>query len=296
MVEEYYSRVKKVLTIVLIINCFTGLMKVLYGYNSHILSITADGYDSLLDAASNIVGIGAITVSAKPSDKEHMYGHHKYETFASILISFTLFLVSYEIITSAIERFTGNITPSINIATYIVMIITLLITICASVYEKKMAKELNSNLLLSDSEHIKSDALATTIIILSLIFIQFGYTILDPILSVIIALLIIKTGLSILWSNINILLDKNMLPTDDIKKLVKTIYGVENVHNVRTRGTSSNTFLDMHIVVSNNLSLEHAHQISHCCENTIRSKYPEVKDVLIHIEPEKGIYDEIHYN
>lgn len=296
MVEEYYSRVRKVLTIVLVVNIIIGLIKIIYGYKSSVLSITADGYDSLLDAVSNIVGILAILFSAKPSDSEHRYGHYKIETFASILISFTLFIVSYEIITSAFERFSGNFTPNISLATYIVLIITLIITVVVSYYEKKIGNKINSNLLISDSEHIKSDALATFVIIIGLIFVQSGYTFLDPILSICISLLIIKTGLTILWTNVNVLLDKNILSPDDIKTVSLSVEGVKNVHNIRTRGTASSIFLDMHLVVSKDLSLDNAHKLSHCCENEIRKKYPEIKDVLIHIEPEEGLKDEIHYN
>lgn len=296
MTKEYYSRVQKILTVVLIINITIGLIKIIYGYNSSVLSITADGYDSLLDAVSNVVGILAIFLSAKPSDSEHRYGHYKIETFASILISCTLFIVSYEIITSAFERFSGGFTPNISSATYLVLIITLIITVCVSYYEKKIGNKINSNLLISDSEHIKSDALATFVIIISLVFVQSGYTFLDPILSLGISLLIIKTGLTILWTNINVLLDKNILPPADIETVSLSVEGVKNVHNIRTRGTASSIFLDMHLVVSNDLSLYDAHALSHRCENKIREKYPEIKDVLIHIEPEEGLKDEIHYN
>lgn len=259
MSNEYYRKVREVLVLILIINIAIGLVKIIYGYKAGVLSITADGYDSLLDAVSNIVGIVILLVSAKPSDKEHRYGHYKLETFASILISFTLFIVAYEIISSAFERFFATTTPSISITTYLVMIITLIITLIAAYYEKSMAKKLHSNILLSDSEHIKSDALATFIIIISLVFVQFGYTILDPILSIGISLIIIKTGLTILYSNINILLDKNILSTYEIEDVVKDINEIKEVHNVRTRGTASTIFLDMHLVLSKDLSLADAH-------------------------------------
>lgn len=258
MSNEYYRKVREVLVLILIINIAIGLVKIIYGYKAGVLSITADGYDSLLDAVSNIVGIVILLVSAKPSDKEHRYGHYKLETFASILISFTLFIVAYEIISSAFERFFATTTPSISITTYLVMIITLIITLIAAYYEKSMAKKLHSNILLSDSEHIKSDALATFIIIISLVFVQLGYTILDPILSIGISLLIIKTGLTILYSNINILLDKNILSTYEIEDVVKDINEIKEVHNVRTRGTASTIFLDMHLVLSKDLSLADA--------------------------------------
>ncbi len=292
---EYYDKVRRVLLIVLFSNLIIGFAKVLYGINTNVLSITADGYDSLLDAATNIVGILAVYISGKPYDKEHRYGHSKVETFASILISATLFIVAYEIITAAIDRFFNNVIPTIGIETYSVLIITLIITVFISRYEKKMGKLYHSNILISDSEHIKSDALATGVIIASLIFIQNGLTILDPILSIMISLMIMKTGVTILKENLDILLDINVIDCDLIQTELKNIYGVNNIHNVRTRGTNSAVYVDMHLVVDNHLSIEEAHQISKSCKNTLYTKHPEIKDIVIQVEPTSGLYDEFNY-
>ena len=286
--DNYYEKVRKVLIIVLFCNLFIGLAKVLYGINSNVLSITADGFDSLLDALTNLVGIVAVYISGKPSDAEHRYGHSKVETFASILISFTLFLVAYEIITAAFERFFNHVIPEISLATYSVLIITLLITVVVSYYEKKLGKKFNSDLLISDSEHIKSDALATGVIIVSLIFIQNGLIWLDPILSLGISILIIRTGLSIL-------MDRNIIESQSIKNEINNIYGVYDIHNVRTRGTKSAVYLDMHMVVNDNISVNQANQISNTVKNTLYHKFPEIKDILIQIEPNSGIYDKYNH-
>jgi len=293
--ENYYDKVRRVLLIVLFSNLILGLIKVLYGYNTQVLSITADGYDSLLDALTNIVGIVAVYISGKPSDNEHRYGHTKVETFASLLISATLFIVAYEIITAAIERFYNHVIPSISPSTYAVLVITLLLTILVSRYEKKMGEKFNSALLITDSEHIKSDALATAIIIISLVFIQTGLTILDPLLSLGISLLIIRTGFNIMKTNLDILLDINILNCNDIKNEIDHIYGVKNVHNIRTRGTKSAVHVDMHLVVEDNISITQANQISKSCKRTLYNKFPEIKDILIQVEPSSGIHDEVHY-
>ena len=293
--DDYYGKVRRVLLVVLFSNLILGLAKILYGINSNVLSITADGYDSLLDALTNIVGIVAVYISGKPSNKDYRYGYSKIETFASILISSTLFIVAYEIITSAVDRYIHQVVPNISISTYCVLIITLLFTILTSRYEKKMGQKYNSDLLISDSEHIKSDALATGIIIVSLIFMQNGLIILDPILSVIISLLIVRTGILILKSNIDILLDINVIDSKDIEKSIENIYGVNNIHNIRTRGTKSNVHLDMHLVVDNNISITQAYHVSKSCKNTLYTKFPEIKDILIQIEPNNGLYDKVHY-
>ncbi len=294
--EQYFKDVNRILMIILILNILVASIKIFYGMHSNILSITSDGYDSLFDAVSNIVGILAIYLASKPMDKEHNYGHSKIETFASLLIVILLFLVSYDIATSAIERFSGTVVPSITVNSFIVLIVTLLINLAFSRYERRKGLELNSDLLISDSKHTMSDVLATAVILVGLVFMRMGLTIVDPILSIFIALLILRTAIDILINNLNILLDKSVMTDEEIKDALTVVEQVNDIHNIRTRGTPSQVFVDMHIVVDGNLTVEKSHVIAHECENEIKSKYPNVIDVLIHVEPEEGLKDKITYS
>ena len=118
-----------------------------------------------------------------------------------------------------------------------------------------------------------------------------GLGIADPIISIIIACLIIKTGFSILKENLNILVDANILPTERIHDQICDIEGVENVHNIRTRGTTSNVFVDMHVVVDSNLSMKKAHEISEIIEKKLKNNFIQINEVLIHLESEEGMSD-----
>lgn len=296
MIENYHDEVKKTMLIVLILNMFMALIKIGYGYYSGILSISSDGFDSLLDVIANLVGLIAIVIACKPEDKDHPYGHDKIETFASIIIGLSLIIVSYEIITSAFDKFAHPVVVNISMVSFILMIITLIINIILSRYEKKQAIKLNSDLLLADSEHTKSDIMATSIVIIGLILMYFGLSIIDPVISLIIAILIIKTGIEILKSNLNILIDANVIPTANLFNIISKIDGVEDVHNIRTRGTNSSVYVDMHVVVNSHMSMKQAHDISECCENKIKQSYNEVKEVLIHLESEDGLNDALKLN
>jgi len=289
--ENYYDEVRGTLIIILVLNLIIAGVKISYGYYSGILSITSDGYDSALDAIANLVAIIAVILAKKPKDKEHPYGHAKIETFASILIGLSLILVSYEILISAYEKFIHPTNIEINLISFIIMISTLIVNIILSQYEKRKGKQLNSNLLLADSKHTQSDILATSIVIIGLILMHLGLGIADPIISIIIACLIIKTGFSILKENLNILVDANILPTERIDDQICDIEGVENVHNIRTRGTTSNVFVDMHVVVDSNLSMKKAHEISEIIEKKLKNNFTQINEVLIHLESEEGMSD-----
>ncbi|MBE6487942.1 MAG: cation transporter [Methanosphaera stadtmanae] len=289
--ENYYDEVRGTLIIILVLNLIIAGVKISYGYYSGILSITSDGYDSALDAIANLVAIIAVILAKKPKDKEHPYGHAKIETFASILIGLSLILVSYEILISAYEKFIHPTNIEINLISFIIMISTLIVNIILSQYEKRKGKQLNSDLLLADSKHTQSDILATSIVIIGLILMHLGLGIADPIISIIIACLIIKTGFSILKENLNILVDANILPTERIDDQICDIEGVENVHNIRTRGTTSNVFVDMHVVVDSNLSMKKAHEISEIIEKKLKNNFTQINEVLIHLESEEGMSD-----
>ena len=290
---DYHGEVKKVIMIVLILNIIMAALKVGYGLYSGILSISADGYESLLDSIANIVAFIAVSLSSRPEDKGHPYGYDKIETFASILIGISLILVSYEIINQAFEKFLHPQTLEISSIGFIIMISTLLINIALSRYEKKKGEQLKSDLLIADSDHTKSDVMVTSIVIFGLILVHFNLSIIDPIISIIIALIIVKTGIEILKNNFNILLDANVIPTANIYNIVYKIDGVQNIHNVRTRGTTSNVYIDMHMVVNSDLSIKEAYQISCVVKQTLIDSYDEVKDVLIHLESEEGMFDAV---
>ncbi|WP_455645855.1 cation diffusion facilitator family transporter [Methanosphaera sp.] len=293
--DTYYKQVNKILTIVLVVNMFMAFVKIVCGSYYNILSITTDGYDSLFDGISNIVGIAAIWMSSRPQDSKHRYGYSKIETFASIFIAILLFIVGYEIVMSAIDRFNGVGMPNVTLASFLILLVILVINVILAIYENRKGIELKSDLLISDSQHVKSDALSTAVVLIGLIFIYYGYTFIDPILSILIVILIFKAGFEVLYKNVNVLLDKSMINEKEIISLLEDIPEIEDIHNIRSRGTPARIFLDMHIVLNNNLSLKEAHNISEICENRIKQEFSEITDVLIHMESKEGLDDKINY-
>lgn len=280
-----YGEVIKVLAQILVLNIIVSLAKIVYGFISNTASMIADGFHSFSDGASNVVGIVGIWISGKPADETHPYGHHKVETLSTIAISFLLFFVAIKIAIDAYGRIASPTEPDIGFLNFAVMIVTTFINIFVVVYEKAKGHKLKSSILISDSKHTQSDIYISISVVLGFIFIKMGFPIADPIISFVISLLIVKAGLEILRDAIDVLIDAQMMDTDDIHEIVMEFEEVCYCHKIRTRGKENHIMIDLHVGVDRHKTIEEAHDIAHRIENRIIERREGVYEVIVHVEP-----------
>jgi cation diffusion facilitator family transporter len=279
------SEIRKVLLITLSLNLLVSAAKVFYGYITHSISIFSDGFHSLFDSVSNIVGLIAIYIASHPPDEKHPYGHRKYETVFTIFVGLLMLLTCFEVFKKVYESLTGRHETTVTSASFWVMVITLIINIFVSVYEKRRGEKLNSEFLIADSKHTKSDIYVSLGVIVSLIFIKSGFPIADSIAGVIVGIFIAKAGIDIIRESTETLVDKTQMDISIIKEIAYRVEGVKECHGIRTRGTKSHVFIDLHILVDPSMSVENAHRIAETVEREIKNKISEVVDVVVHIEP-----------
>lgn len=280
-----YGEVIKVLAQILVLNIVVSLAKIVYGVISNTASMIADGFHSFSDGASNVVGIVGIWFSAKPADKTHPYGHHKVETLSTIAISFLLFFVSIKIAVDAYGRIASPTEPEIGIMNFVVMILTTMVNIFVVLYEKAKGHKLKSSILISDSKHTQSDIYISISVVLGFIFIKLGFPIADPIISFFISILIAKAGIEILKEAIDVLIDAQMMDTDEIYSIVMEFEEVCYCHKIRTRGKEDHIMMDLHVGVDRHKTIEEAHSIAHRIENRIIERREGVYEVIVHVEP-----------
>ncbi len=280
-----FIQIRKVLIYVLILNWLVSFMKIAYGMVTRCASMSADGMHSLSDGASNIIGLIGIWAASQPVDKDHPYGHKKYETFSAIGIAILLILICVQILHNAIDRFRNPIMPEVTTASFIIMAFTLIINIFVMWYEVKKSKELRSDILYSDAMHTRSDILVSLSVIITLISIKMGLVILDTLVAVVIAILIGYAVFEILRNCSNVLCDKAPIVSDKIKYICMAIPGVKECHRIRTRGRLDDIHVDLHVVVNPAMHVETAHTITEVIEKAIKVKIPGVTDVVVHIEP-----------
>lgn len=279
--------VRQVFILTLGFNLLVSLGKLFWGYQSHTLSLTADGFHSLLDAVSNVVGIIALNYSLKPADQDHPYGHRKFEAIASMIISFFIFLTCFEIAGQGIGRILnpGSERPEITVTSYVVIGVTLGINLFVAWYERKKGKELGNDLLLADAQHTMSDCLVSFSVILSMVAIQLGFAWTDTAIAFVVAVIILKVGFELIMLHLSALTDEVILDPKEVEALVREVSGVLDCHKIRSRGMRDHIFIDLHIQVDPSLTVKEAHQISYAVEEHLEKAYEgRVSEVLVHIE------------
>ncbi|MRR14358.1 cation transporter [archaeon] len=281
----YYDAVRRILIIIFILNILTALAKGIYGLYTDTLSMSADGLHSLFDSTANIIGLVGISLAARPPDRDHPYGHAKYESFAAIGIAILLFASCLQLMLAAVDRLQSRTVPDVTQISFAIMASTLIINIGVSSYEYILGRRLKSSILVADSMHTRSDIYASLGVILGLFAVRMGYPLADPLIALFICLLIVHTGLEILKESSTALLDRAAVDEQLIVDLARSVEGVCNCHAVRTRGMAEEIYVDLHIGVDASLSMDKAHEVGEDVERAIKSRIPEVRDVVVHLEP-----------
>ena len=283
--QSYYNTVKRVLLGVLVLNLAVALSKLFYGWYTNSLSMVSDGFHSLFDATSNVIGVVGIILASRPPDPDHPYGHSKFETFSSLAIAVLLFVTCFEILQSAWGRFLNPTVPDITILSFLVMGVTIAVNITVSWYENRRGQELGSSILIADSMHTRSDIYSSLVVIGGFILIKLGFTQADPVISLLIVILIARMGLKIIRQSSDVLLDRAPISEERIREVVSQLDPVKECHRIRSRGVASEIYVDLHITLDACYSINEAHQIAHQAEDKLKSSIPGVKDVVVHVDP-----------
>ena len=283
--DSRFSEVRIVLVRILFLNLGVALAKVAYGQISGSISILSDGFHSLTDGASNIVGLVALRLARRPPDANHPYGHRKFETLAAAAIALFLLIVVVEVAQAAVSRIRSGGAPEVGATSFIVMFVTLTINVLVVRYERRAADSLSSELLLADSRHTQSDVLTSLAVIAALIGAAAGFPLLDPLAALVIVGFIGHAGYEIARDAAKILSDEIVISEEEIRRVVEGVPSVLGCHHIRSRGSADHVFLDMHIWMDGKTPLTEAHAISHQVKDLLMERHPQIADAIIHIEP-----------
>ena len=278
-------QVSTVLYRVLFLNLIVAAAKIALGLSTGAVSVLSDGYHSLTDTVSNVVGIIGVRLAGAPPDDDHPYGHRKFETMASVGIMIFLILVFREVLSAAWDRWNTGGEPTITPLTFMVMGGTFAVNLAVVFYERGAGRRLQSEVLLADAQHTTSDLMTSATVIAALIGVKYGYLWLDPIAAVVVACFIGFACWEIFKQTTGILADRFVIPEEQILEVVKTVPEVIGSHHVRTRGSADFVFLDLHIWMDADMRLDEAHRVSHVVKDRLMLRFPQIKDAIIHIEP-----------
>lgn len=284
---DRYRQIQRVLWIVLFLNLVVALAKYFYGLWTGSVSMKADGIASMFDTASNLIGIVGMHLASRPADVGHPYGHAKFETYASAVIGVMLLLAAYNVATDAFLALTGGATAvEVNVGSFAVMAGTLVINVFVSSYERRRGSELTSEILTADAMHTMSDAFVSISVIVGLVFAAMGFPIADPISSIVVAIAILRSAYEVFKQANATLSDEARIPVADVEAVVEGVEGVRSCHKVRTRGTEGEVYADLHVLVDPNMPIVRAHAVGDVVEAQMRAAFPQVVDVVVHLEPD----------
>ena len=281
-----YRAIARVLVRVFVLNLAVALAKIGFGYVSGAVSVLSDGFHSLIDASSNVVGLIGIRAASQPPDEDHPYGHRKFETVASGAFLLFAGLVVLEVLRNAINHLIGK-TPDKQItpASFVVMTVTVAVNLFVIWYEGREAKRLSSEMLAADAMQTRADVWSSLTVIAALAGTRFGWPLLDPLAALVVAAFIAYGGWQIFNATTGILSDRVVMSDRDVEQVVMSVPGVLGCHHIRTRGSEDHVFLDLHVWMAADMRLDDAHHISHVVKDKLMARYPGIADAIIHIEP-----------
>lgn len=278
------------------VNAVLIVLKFIAGFVGRSSAMVADAVHSLSDFVSDVIVLVLVKIAGKPKDKGHHYGHGKFETLATVIIGLLLIAAGIGLMINGIEAVLRSLNGELLERPTLLALIIAVVSIGAKEwlyrYTVKSGKKLNSQAVIANAWHHRSDAVSsigTLIGISGAMFLGERWRILDPIAAIVVSILIIKSGYDVVKPSINDLLEAS-LPEEtekEIERLVMSVPGIEYIHNLRTRRIGNEIAVDLHAKMDGSLSLAEAHEKATSAEDLIKEKFGENSIINIHMEPVK---------
>ena len=278
--------VRRVLWLVLGFNLAVTAVKVALGLYTGALAVVADGFHSLVDSSANLVALLGVWVAARPADKNHPYGHQKFEAIATLGIGALLLIAAFEIGRGAVERLIGAaVAPRVTPLIIGLMVATFVVNLGITLYEARAGRRLNSMVLAADATHTRTDLFVTVSVIGALIGTRLGLGWLDPLVAGAVVVLLFRAAFAILRSTSAVLTDSAVADPGLLGSIAQGVPGVTAVGAVRSRGRDDAAYVDLNIRVNPAMDADQAHSVATEVEHRIAQALPGVVDTVVHIEP-----------
>ncbi|NOQ34642.1 MAG: cation diffusion facilitator family transporter [Methylococcaceae bacterium] len=287
--DEIATHKTRVTYVAMWVNVFLTLIKIGVGIVGQSAALIADGIHSLSDLASDLLVIIAIKLGAREAYYEHPYGHKRFETLATVILGIGLIVIAGGIGWDVSERLLHPetlLTPSYEALG--IAFISILANEWLYHYTKRVGKQTRSKLLMANAWHHRSDAISSVIVLFGIAAVMLGYPFADAVAAIIVALMVGKIGLKLVFESIKELVDTSLSEdlVQEIRREIKITHGVVSIHLLRTRQMGEDAYIDAHIVVDSRISVSEGHMIGDKVRENLIQKFDDVVDVLVHIDPE----------
>lgn len=284
-----YQETKKVTLVGAAVNLVLSMAQLLGGFFAHSQGLIADGLHTLSDLASDFIVLLAARQAGRDADKKHPYGHGRIETLATSILGAILITVAGGIIVDTVGRF---FTPDrlLHPSKFALIFALLAVVSKESLYHytKRAGTRINSNLLIANAWHHRSDAISSLLVIAGILGSLYGFVWADALAAIAVALMIGRMGFKLLWQSAQELIDASLddETVDIIKAAAQSVDGVVDLHQLRSRQSGGDAFVDVHVQVSPRISVSEGHHISDAVRHAISNAFPQISDVTVHTDAE----------
>jgi cation diffusion facilitator family transporter len=278
--------VKRVLLVALAVNVAMSLLKLVVGLASGSLAVLADAMHSATDGLSSLLGLITNGLSDPEPDRDHPYGHDKYEAVGALAIAGFILLTAFEILRTAVTRLATGLRPlRLDSQELVLLVLVLGCNLVLAAYERRAGRRLNSQLLLADARHTTSDIWTTVMVLLGLAgVLLLGQTWFDVAVAIPLCLLLLRACWQVVRANLPWLVDQIAIAPEAIHAVAMGVPGVLNVHDIASRGVlGQRVFIELHMVVDAD-DLTSAHAITEAVEEHLAERFGPVR-CTIHLEP-----------
>ncbi|WP_457751851.1 cation diffusion facilitator family transporter [Thermococcus sp.] len=279
--EEIY----KPIWLSIIGNVLLAVIKLVVGFLYSSIALISDGVHSLSDVITSVVGYFGIRVSSKPADRSHPFGHSRFEPLVAFLIGEALLIVAYEIARDSVERLLGGEALEVNMIMLGVTMVSIIAKEGMFRYSVHVGRKLNSQILIADAYHHRSDVLSSVAVLIGLLLQKFGFSRGDALAGLVVAVFLVKVSFEIILENVGYLTGRAppFEICEEIKKRALSVPNVLGIHDLRAHYVGSNLHVELHIEVPDGLDLKEAHDISEEVKRRIE-EMPEVDVAFIHVD------------
>lgn len=277
-----------------VVNCLLTIAKIAAGLIGKSAAMVADGVHSLSDLISDFVVIIFVRISSKEQDEEHKYGHGKFETLATLIVSLMLLAVGVKLIVRGAESIVRFINGEALPQPKMIALYMAAVSIAAKeiLYQitAKVGRRVESQAVIANAWHHRTDAISSIgalIGIAGAIFLGNKWTVLDPIAGCIISVIIFIVSIKMALGAINELMEVSLPKEDEdeIQKLITSVEGLNDVHELKTRRNGQSVIIDVHVVVNPDLTVAVAHEMTEKAERLLKRRFGNRSQIYIHIEP-----------
>ena len=294
---EYYSEIRRLTLIGGVLDLFLGFVKVLVGYIGNSQALIADGIHSLSDLITDVLVLIATKHSAQEADEGHPYGHARIQTLVSLVLAGSLSIIAIAIAWDAAIRILSP--ESLSQPGFWPLVVAAISVVSKEGYFRYIVRHPSaaaSRMLYANAWHSRSDALSSLAVIVGVGGVLAGFAWADAFAAIVVAGLLLVVAYRIGREGAEELIDSAASPVlnANMRKTILSIEGVRDSHELRTRRMADKVLADVHIRVDPLISVSEGHRIGDEVMDALKTRFPEVGDVVVHIDPEDDIVGDVY--